>query len=505
MSAEKKAQAKAGRKEKRRQEEQKDRRSMAIYTVVAIAVVVAAVAAVFMRTGFIQRSMTALDINGAKYTAADVQYYYNTIYSEQAQYYAFDTRTSVKKQIYDESTGQTWYDHLIDLSIRRMTQYTALAQQAKDEGHVFSEEGQAGLNAAIAQLETAWISYGSASRDAFIRTNFGANMTYDRLVSLFSLEYLASDYAQAKVEAVEHSEAEYQDYYKEHADQLDTVAYSQITFRCSLPATDENGDAIERTDAERAAALEELKAGQKALAEEVQAKLNSGEDVDDLIEEYADRLYGSASGSRSTYSNLAYFPYCDWLLDSARKAGDVTLIEDGSDTYYVYYVVRFDGRELDQEETHNVRQLLIAAGEDVTINSEPTQEEYDEAEQRAQALLDRWKAGEATEKSFIALVNEQGEDDGSANGGLISNITSTSNYVDSFRSWAIDPRRREGDAELVKSEYGWHIMYYVSTNDPIWKQTVTTVLQNQDLEKLLDAATQDRSATRGVGLRFVNA
>lgn len=503
MSAEKKAR-KAERKEKRRQEEQKERRSLALYTAVAITVVVAAVAAVFWRSGVLQRSMTALDVNGTKYTAADVQYYYSGIYSEQAQYYAFDTGTSVKKQIYDESTGQTWYDHLIDLSVQRISRNTALAQQARDEGYTLSEEAQADVNTILAQMETAWIGYYS-NRDAFIRDRFGANMTYDRLSSLVNMEYLANEYAQAKVDAVEHPDADYQAYYREHADQMDTVTYSQFTFRCILSATDENGDIIERTNEEKAAALEELKADQKVLAEEVQTKLKSGEDVEDLIEEYADLLYGSSDGRRATYSDLIYTPYCDWLFDSARKAGDVTIVEDGSDTIGIYYVLRFDGRELDQEKTHDVRHLLIKAGNS-TINSEPTQEEYDEAEQKAQALLDQWKAGEADEASFIALVIENSEDTGSAeSGGLIADITSTSGYVESFRSWAIDPARREGDVELVKSEYGWHIMYYVSTNDPVWKRTAVIALQNQDYEELADAALRGWTVTRGAGLRFISA
>ena len=107
VSAEKKAQTRADRDEKRRQEEQKDRRSMTVYTVVAVLVVVAAIAAMFWRSGVLQRSMTALDVNGTKYTAADLQYYYNSMYSENAQYYRFDSNTSVKKQVYDEATGQT--------------------------------------------------------------------------------------------------------------------------------------------------------------------------------------------------------------------------------------------------------------------------------------------------------------------------------------------------------------------------------------------------------------
>ena len=258
MSAEKKAQTRAERDEKRRQEEQKDRRSTAIYTVVAVVVVIAAVAAMFWRSGILQRSMTALDVNGTKYTAADLQYYYNSIYSENAQYYRFDSSTSAKKQVYDEATGQTWYDYLMDQAVQQLTRNTALAQQARDEGYTLSQESQTNLNTTLAQLETAWISYGYASRDAFIRGSFGNYMTYDRLVSLLNMEFLASDYAQTKVDAIEHSDADYQAYYQEHADQMDTITYSQITFRCTLSTADADGNPIDRTAEEQAAELETM-------------------------------------------------------------------------------------------------------------------------------------------------------------------------------------------------------------------------------------------------------
>lgn len=505
MSAEKKAQTRAERDEKRREEEAKDRRSMVVYTVIAVLVIAAAIAAMFWRSGILQRNLTALDVNGVKYTSVDLQYYYNSVYSEYAQNYSFNPNTPVKQQIFDESTGQTWYDHLVDLAVEKLTRNCALAWQARDEGYTLSDDARNAISSTLAQLETAWLNYNMPNRDAFIRANFGANMTYNRLVELINLEYTASDYAQSKLEEVEHSDADYQAYYQEHADQMDTLIYSQITFRCTLPTTDENGNPIERTDEEKKAALEELKPAQKALAEEVQAKLESGAEMADLIEEYGGRLYGSSDHGRSTYANLSYFAYGGWLVDSARKPGDATLVEDGSDTTYSYYAVRFEGRELDQEQTHDVRHLLIRAGSS-NGTATPTQAEYDEAEQKAQALLDEWKAGEATEESFIALASANSQDTGSAqNGGLISNITSSSSYVEAFRSWAVDPARKAGDAELVKTEYGWHIMYYVSTNDPIWRQNTAAALMDQDYEQLADAAHQGWPVTRGVGMNFISA
>lgn len=501
MSTDKKAQSRAERDEKRRQEEQKDRRAMAVYTAVGVIVVVAAIALMVINSGVLQRGLTARTVGGVKYSAADMQYFYNNAYTNYANNYAFDTSTSVRDQVYDEATGQSWYDFLMESA----TETLALAAQAQSEGFALPEETRSQLNASLSQLSTAWMSYGYASRDAFIRANFGPHMTYDRLAELMEVEYLASGYISARLDAIDHPDADYDAYYQAHTDELDTITYTQFAFQAMVPTTDDQGNEITLTDGEKAERLEQLKTEQKALAEEVKAKLEAGESPEDLAEEYADQVYSSSVSRASTGSNVSYSSYGDWLLDSARKAGDITLTERDSDTAYYYYVAVFEGRALDEEPTNNVRHILIRAGSAVS-SEEPTQEEYDQAEEKAQSILDEWKAGEATEESFVELVSANSDDTGSAqSGGLISNVTSTSSYVETFRDWAIDPARREGDAELVKSEYGWHIMYYVSSGDPIWRQNTAAALSNQDYEQLAAAAVQEANVTQGAGMRFVKA
>lgn len=477
---------------------------MAIYTVVAVVVVVAAVALMVWQSGLLQRNLTAVKINGTKYTAADVQYYYRNVYSQNAQYYVFDPNTSVKKQVYDEATGQSWYDHLIDLAIENLTNVTALAQQAKNEGHTLSADAQASLDAYLAQLDTVWVSSGLTSRDAYIRANFGSGMTYNKLASIIETDYLASDYVQTKLDAIEHTDADYQAYYKEHVDDLDTVTYTQFTFQAQVSTTDADGNTIEMTDEEKAAALEEQKTAQKALAEEVKAKLEAGADPEQVAEDYTGSLYSHSISTTQTGSSLSlYTSFGEWLLESGRKTGDIDLSEREVGAAYYYYVVIYEGRELVTESTHNVRHILIKAGDG---SGTPTQAEYDEAEKTAQDLLNEWKTGEATENSFAALATTNTQDTSSASsGGLYSNITSKSNYVEPFLNWATDTARKEGDADLVKTEYGWHIMYYVSTNDPIWKQSAASSLQQEDYEKLVDGATQGWNTTRGIGMNFVNA
>src|SRR5699024_983811 len=121
----------------------------------------------------------------------------------------------------------------------------------------------------------------------------------------------------------------------------------------------------------------------------------------------------------------------------------------------------------------------------------------------AEELLEQWKAGEATEDSFAALAQENSADTGSAaNGGLISNISAASGYVDTFADWALDPARQPGDTGIVQntgsSTKGWHIMYYVGSHDPIWKQTAFSALQSEDYDQLL--ADIDGSVTAQQGL-----
>ena len=367
-SPEKKNPTKAERDEKRRQEEQKDRRTTAIYSVVAVAVVVAALALMVWNSGLLQRNLTALDVNGVKYTVADMQYYYSSVYNEQAQQYLFNSTQSVKKQVYDEATGQSWYDHLMDLAVESLTNSTALAAQARSEGFSLTEESQSQLDSFLSQLNTAWVGQ-TTSREALIRANYGPYMTYDRLVELVEQELLASDYAQSKLDAIDHPDADYDAYYREHADELDTVTYTYFLFRASLPATDADGNTIERTDAETAAQMEDAKAEQKALAEELKSKLEGGADPETLAEEYKNQMYSSSLSAHSTGSGLSYYPYGDWLLDSARKAGDTDLFERDYTSSCNYYVIVYEGRALVREPAHDVRHILIQAGDGVN----PTQ------------------------------------------------------------------------------------------------------------------------------------
>lgn len=106
--------------------------------------------------------------------------------------------------------------------------------------------------------------------------------------------------------------------------------------------------------------------------------------------------------------------------------------------------------------------LILPAG--ATIETVTTEEFSDEAwaagEQKAQEILDQWLSGDKTEDSFATLANENSADTGSnTNGGLYSGVTE-GQMVEAFNDWCFDSSRQVGDYGIVKTQYGYHIMYF---------------------------------------------
>ena len=152
-----------------------------------------------------------------------------------------------------------------------------------------------------------------------------------------------------------------------------------------------------------------------------------------------------------------------------------------------------NGLEKTDERYVDVRHILVtptsAAG-----SSTYTEEEWAAAEAKANALLNQWLGAEPTEESFSALAVAQSQDPGSAaNGGLYEDVY-VGQMVPEFESWCFDASRQHGDYGIVKTTYGYHIMYFVGS-DPVWYLTAENDLMvekgNAFLEEILSKYTAE--------------
>ena len=146
--------------------------------------------------------------------------------------------------------------------------------------------------------------------------------------------------------------------------------------------------------------------------------------------------------------------------------------DDNAETYAENRVEKIDKPMV------NVRHILIKpeAAEDGTISDEA----WAAAEQTANDILDQWLAGDATEESFANMANENSSDPGSnTNGGLYENVY-PGQMVDPFDEWCFDDARKAGDTGIVKTDYGYHVMYYVSKGEAVfWFEAAKSDLQTE--------------------------
>ena len=136
--------------------------------------------------------------------------------------------------------------------------------------------------------------------------------------------------------------------------------------------------------------------------------------------------------------------------------------DENADTYAASSIEKSDVNMV------NVRHILIVP-EEKNDDGTYTDAAWTAAEQKAQSLLDEWKAGEHTEDSFAFLAAENSADTGSAsNGGLYEEVY-PGQMVDAFDAWCFDAARQPGDTGIVKTEYGYHVMYFSSVCEhPYW-------------------------------------
>lgn len=140
--------------------------------------------------------------------------------------------------------------------------------------------------------------------------------------------------------------------------------------------------------------------------------------------------------------------------------------------------------------TTDVRHILICpqgGTEDADGNVTYSDAEWEACRSKAQDLLDQWQAEGATEDLFAQYAAEHTEDPGSmSTGGLYTDIY-VGQMVEPFEEWCFDESRAYGDTGLVQTTYGYHIMYFVDSEE-IWIANVSDTIINERSLAIVDAA-----------------
>lgn len=208
----------------------------------------------------------------------------------------------------------------------------------------------------------------------------------------------------------------------------------------------------------------------------IQADMGAGCDYDDYYR-YMDTYYRGYS-------------YLEQKLDT------FSITDDMIENYYEEHTDELteEGISKDSGNVMDVRHILIAVEggtEDEDGETVYSDAEWEVCRGEAEKVLDEWLAGDATEETFAALANEHSEDTGSnENGGLYQNLDAESGFVPEFIDWYMDESRKPGDYGLIRTDYGYHVMYFVESEEQWLRTCRKGVLTEKTSELLREAREQ---------------
>ena len=517
--------------------EKKEAKKLKIYTIafvsiMALVLLIGVGSLIFngiTNSGIIERSTNALTVNDHKINSAEMDYYFidslngfiNDL-DEQSngnaalylQFYGLDLSKPLDEQQYMGDPNMTWGDYFVNAACDSAKNIYAMCDAAEKAGHSLSDADKQMIDTAIANLELTATMRNYPSAKDYLKAQYGHGATIESYKNYLQMSMLAESYYAAHADTLNYDDAAIRAYEKDHYNEFSSFSFSYYTVTSDKFLKDgtKNEDGTTTyTDEQKAAALTAAEETANSLLKFPEA------DLFDRAVKNLDINKDNTSAGIVTVTNAFYsdskIPTLirDWLCDGEHKQGDMTVLPitntttdaEGKETTTTtgYYVVLFDNIRANNSKIANVRHILVSfeggtkAEDGTTTYSE---EEKNTARTEAERILQLWKDGEATEESFAALVPANSDDQGSlTTGGLYENITVDSNYVENFLNWAMDAHK-DGDTGIVETEYGYHIMFYSSTNELSYRDTmIFNTLKNNDLTAWYEAILEATTMTKG--------
>lgn len=490
-----------------------------ITAVIAIIVVIALLFA-YVATGFVRKGMAATlgwpqktftaytltDADGEKHDIKVNTYnyyfalYYNNLQSTVSSYKQygidldeanmnvdFDKKLSEQTRTQDGKTT-TWLEYVqeqVEDSIKdTYASYYKAVKENKGKDPEIKDDQKKEIKDALKNYKESAHKYGYTV-SGYIEAAMGHGVTKDVFVREATISYIAENYDsdhKNDSDSKTYTDKELNAYKKKNESKLQSVDIKM--FECDSEDDAKAFKKALKADGSNFAAL-----ASKYSSDDFDKKANKNSQ-ETTYNDMARSTMEGLSVAISTADDDKKYPGLDWLYSSDRKAGDVR-----QDSTTVVYVVK--PVYMSDAKTVNVRHILIAPesskSSDNSSSSKSakdcTDKEWAAAEKKAKSILAKYNSGDKTSKSFAKLAKSNSSDGNASNGGLYENII-PNQMVPTFNAWCFDSSRKVGDVGIVKTEYGYHIMYFEGKNDQaVWKYIAQQKLAADDTQKEHDSIT----------------
>lgn len=465
-------------------------------------------------------------------TIAEYEYYYMRAYNQvryQAQYYQYYYQTSngydlsltpeEQTQTTKDADGNeiTWAEKLHEDTLEIIQLHKAYYNEALKMGLKLTKADEAFIDKQIEDLRDEAKSAGSNSSssnsenkvtyslNAYLRKVYGGSINERFLRKQLKIQVLAQKYLTERTNEIA------KDYDQKDIDaeyKKDTTAYDFATFRAytfkTTELTKEDKETDDALKARQAKANAEVKKNANDFYNAVTNDATFTAKAKELNKDTADynvdketKYSMLKSTAQSTFSEDA----AKWLFDSSTKVGSKKLFSDEEKGKYIVVLALSKPH---QEQTVTARHILFQT-KDQSSGNDLSEEEIAKKKTQAEDVLKKFNEGDKTEDSFAALANEYNEDTGSSsNGGLYEHIY-PGQMVTEFNDWVFDANRKAGDVELVETDYGYHIIYFVAKDGKdYYDSAIRSSKANEDIETETKALQEGKDYVVGLGPRRMN-
>ena len=452
-------------------------------------------------------------VDGQKISIGMYDYYYASIVSYYEQYasygyYSLDTTKDYSKQYTTDDDGNkiSWQKFFETEALKEVEQITTYYSKALEEGVTLTSAQKKTIDKQISTLKDS-ASQNDVSLDQYIKANFGTYCSEDTIRIMLEQYYLSANYKGKFKCETKVTDNDVDKYYNDHKNDYKKIEFYYIA--SPYDATDDNSKNESIKTAEKIMAKMKDKKSVIALVPEVyssyidsQVKSSMEKDStltekkarEEAVKSYESNVVTTVSGSDSPFDDKMN----TWLFSDDTKVGSKKYYID-EDAKYIYIVLKTSKASVEEDETYTVRHILVApesgsnSSSSTSEKTEYTDEQWAAAKKKADSILAKFNKTDKSEYEFAKLAEQYSTDSASTSsgsndsfGGLYESVT-LGQMVPDFEKWSIDDSRKYGDTGIVKSDYGYHIMFFI--NDcPEYQSKIIAQIKSDRLSNMIDKA-----------------
>lgn len=459
----------------------------------------------------------AVTIGNTDVSVGLYNYYYDSIVYEYTYYAAYgyydlDTTKDFGAQFTKDEDGNelSWEAYFRKLALQRLTNYTMNYEKALEAGITLTDEQKEQIDSQLESIKEQ-ASSENKSVNEYVNEKFGENCGLETLRKFLEQYFIAGNYYNRSTIENRPSEDEVNAYFDENSNKYQSCSIALIELEYDTTDDDTKAKSIENAKSymSKITDVESMKAVMpEASASLIEQYVSAG--YFETQEEAVQTLLDSIESTETRTNFESYFDEdtANWLFDEATPVNSVNYF--ASEDYGIVYVILKTAQPvLDDAQVYSVRHILItpANSEDESTSSTETgytDEQWANALSKAEAIVDEYNKGEKTELAFAELAEEYSEDTESTSAGSSGLYgggyegTHIGEMVSEFEGWAVDSSRKYGDVDIVKSEYGYHIMYFIFAGPEYYYNAQTDLAEERNNEEIKNYPSKERAGMKNV-------